>query len=124
MRRPFLLQRTPLGKIECNGPAQVFGRIEGELRASDLLIGDGAQIDGSVVAQTVTVCGRVKVSTPSALSCRTVVLSRVTFFISRCRSTRTPCLKDRRDGLRIQRSHRRALTPKARKKDIQSLTPS
>jgi cytoskeletal protein CcmA (bactofilin family) len=49
-----------VGNIECNGPAQVFGRIEGELRASDLLIGDGAQIDGSVVAQTVTVCGRVK----------------------------------------------------------------
>jgi cytoskeletal protein CcmA (bactofilin family) len=49
-----------VGKIECNGPAQVFGQIEGELRASDLLIGDGAQIDGSVVAQTVTVCGRVK----------------------------------------------------------------
>src|SRR4029450_866803 len=24
-----------VGKIECNGPAQVFGRIEGELRASD-----------------------------------------------------------------------------------------
>src|SRR5215471_9544329 len=49
-----------VGRIECNGPAQVFGRIEGELRASDLLIGDSAQIDGSVVAQTVTVCGRVK----------------------------------------------------------------
>src|SRR6476620_5254742 len=29
-----------VGKIECNGPAQVFGRIEGELRASDLLIGE------------------------------------------------------------------------------------
>jgi hypothetical protein len=26
-----------VGKIECNGAAQVFGRIEGELRASDLL---------------------------------------------------------------------------------------
>src|SRR5262245_48078661 len=48
------------GKIECNGPAQVFGRIEGELRASELLIGDGARIDGSVVAQDVTVCGSVK----------------------------------------------------------------
>ena len=23
-----------VGKIDCNGPAQVFGRIEGELRAS------------------------------------------------------------------------------------------
>ena len=38
----------------------MFGRIEGELRASDLLIGDGAQIEGSVIAQNVTVCGRVK----------------------------------------------------------------
>src|SRR5262245_19481134 len=44
-----------VGKIECNGPAQVFGRIEGELRASDLLVGDGATIDGSVIAQSVTV---------------------------------------------------------------------
>src|SRR5499433_475446 len=49
-----------VGKIECDGPAQVFGRIEGELRASDLLVGDGATIDGSVIAQNVTVCGRIK----------------------------------------------------------------
>jgi cytoskeletal protein CcmA (bactofilin family) len=49
-----------VGNIECNGPAQVFGRIEGELRASDLLIGDGAQVEGNVLAQDVTVCGRVK----------------------------------------------------------------
>jgi cytoskeletal protein CcmA (bactofilin family) len=49
-----------VGKIECNGPAQVFGRIEGELRASDLLVGDGATIDGSVIAQNLTVCGRIK----------------------------------------------------------------
>jgi cytoskeletal protein CcmA (bactofilin family) len=49
-----------VGKIETDGPAQVFGRIEGELRASDLMIGDGAQIEGTVVAQNVTICGRVK----------------------------------------------------------------
>jgi cytoskeletal protein CcmA (bactofilin family) len=49
-----------VGNIECNGPAQVFGRIEGELRASDLLIGDGAQVEGTVIAQDVTVCGHVK----------------------------------------------------------------
>src|SRR5690349_9231612 len=49
-----------VGNIECKGPAQVFGRIEGELRASDLLIGNGAQVEGSVIAQDVTVCGRVK----------------------------------------------------------------
>jgi Polymer-forming cytoskeletal len=46
-----------VGNIECKGQAQVFGRIEGELRASDLLISDGAQVEGSVIAQDVTVCG-------------------------------------------------------------------
>jgi cytoskeletal protein CcmA (bactofilin family) len=49
-----------VGKIECNGPAQVLGRIEGELRASELLISDGAQVEGNIIAQGVTVCGRVK----------------------------------------------------------------
>jgi len=49
-----------VGNIEYKGPAQVFGRIEGELRASDLLISDGAQVEGNVIAQNVTVCGRVK----------------------------------------------------------------
>ena len=49
-----------VGNIECKGPAEVFGRIEGEVRASDLQINDGAQVEGSVIAQTVTVCGRVK----------------------------------------------------------------
>ena len=45
-----------------------------------------------------------------------VARSKVTFFIGRCRLTRTLSLKGRRGGLRIQRSHRRALTPKARRK--------
>src|SRR5262249_12466369 len=51
-----------------------------------------------------------------ASSCRAVARSKVTFFIGRCRLTRTLSLKDRRDGLRIQRTHRRASTPKARRK--------
>src|SRR5215831_14213086 len=49
-----------VGNIECKGPAEVFGRIEGEVRALDLQINDGAQVEGSVIAQNVTVCGRVK----------------------------------------------------------------
>jgi cytoskeletal protein CcmA (bactofilin family) len=49
-----------VGNVECSGPAQVFGRIEGELRASDLVIGEGAHIQGSVIAQEVTVSGTVK----------------------------------------------------------------
>lgn len=51
---------TIVGSIKCNGPAQVFGEIEGELHATDLLIGDGAQVEGIVIAENVTVCGRVK----------------------------------------------------------------
>src|SRR5215475_985664 len=49
-----------VGNIECKGPAQVFGRIEGELHASDLLIGEGGQVEGKVIAQEVTVRGSVK----------------------------------------------------------------
>jgi cytoskeletal protein CcmA (bactofilin family) len=49
-----------VGNVECSGSAQVFGRIEGELRASELVIGEGAQIQGSVIAQEVTVSGTVK----------------------------------------------------------------
>jgi cytoskeletal protein CcmA (bactofilin family) len=49
-----------VGKIECNGPAQVFGRVEGELQASDLLIGNGAQVEGTVIAQDLTIRGHVK----------------------------------------------------------------
>jgi cytoskeletal protein CcmA (bactofilin family) len=49
-----------VGNIECNGPVQVFGRIQGELCASELLISDGAQVEGNVIAPDVTVCGSVK----------------------------------------------------------------
>jgi hypothetical protein len=35
-------------------------RIEGELRASDLVIGEGAEIQGTAIAQDVTVSGTVK----------------------------------------------------------------
>jgi cytoskeletal protein CcmA (bactofilin family) len=51
---------TIVGNVECSGPAQVFGRIEGELRATDLMIGEGAQIEGSIQAHDVTISGRVK----------------------------------------------------------------
>jgi hypothetical protein len=55
-------------------------------------------------------------SVPSASSCKTVGRLRATFFIGRCRSTRTLCLKDRLGGLRIQRIHRRASTLRTRRK--------
>src|SRR5262245_30147504 len=51
---------TITGNVECSGPAQVFGRIKGELRATDLVIGEGAQVEGSIQAQDVMINGRVK----------------------------------------------------------------
>jgi len=49
-----------IGKVLCTGPLQVFGRVEGELRAADLVIGGGANVQGSVCAQEVTVLGRFR----------------------------------------------------------------
>jgi len=48
-----------VGTIDCDGPAEMFGRIQGEIRAANLMIGQGAQIAGNVVARE-TICGRVK----------------------------------------------------------------
>jgi cytoskeletal protein CcmA (bactofilin family) len=51
---------TIIGKIDCQGTLHIFGRIEGELRATNVLIGNGAQFDGNVIAQGVTIDGRLK----------------------------------------------------------------
>jgi cytoskeletal protein CcmA (bactofilin family) len=50
---------TIIGKIDCQGTLHIFGRIEGELRATKVLIGNGAQFDGNVIAQGVTIDGRL-----------------------------------------------------------------
>jgi cytoskeletal protein CcmA (bactofilin family) len=49
-----------VGNIVCDGPAQFYGHIEGEVRGSELLIGDGAEVVGNVIAQEVVIRGRVK----------------------------------------------------------------
>jgi cytoskeletal protein CcmA (bactofilin family) len=48
-----------VGKIDCQGTLHIFGRIEGELHATNVLIGNGAQFDGKVIAQGVTIDGRL-----------------------------------------------------------------
>ncbi|HEY2136042.1 MAG TPA: polymer-forming cytoskeletal protein [Xanthobacteraceae bacterium] len=48
------------GNIVCDGPMQIHGRVEGEVRATELLIGDNAEVDGNIVAQDLTVRGRVR----------------------------------------------------------------
>src|SRR5262245_47504315 len=105
-----------VGKIECNGPAEVFGRIEGELRGSDLLVGDGATIDGSVIAQNVTVCGRIK-GTIRAMRVKLQNGGAVeeTFFIGRYQSMKTVSLRAHRGGLKIQPRYRLVLMPRSRR---------
>ncbi len=49
-----------VGKISGEGTVKVFGRVEGELRASIVLIAEGAEVDGDIVADDVSVGGRVK----------------------------------------------------------------
>ena len=54
-----------VGNIECKGPAQVFGRIEGEVRASDLQINDGAQVEGSILNASCTAYSKQMPQSPS-----------------------------------------------------------
>ena len=51
---------TIIGKIVGEGTVKIFGRIEGELHASTVVISDGAHVVGDVVADELTIGGRVK----------------------------------------------------------------
>jgi cytoskeletal protein CcmA (bactofilin family) len=51
---------TIVGKITGKGTVKISGRIEGELHASIVLIADGAEIEGDIVATEVTIGGRVR----------------------------------------------------------------
>jgi cytoskeletal protein CcmA (bactofilin family) len=49
-----------VGKIIGRGVLTIFGRVEGEVRASNVVITEGAQIVGDVVAEELTVGGHLK----------------------------------------------------------------
>src|SRR6516162_7954240 len=49
-----------IGKIIGQGALTIFGRVEGEVRASTVVIAEGAQMVGDVVAEELTVGGQVK----------------------------------------------------------------
>jgi cytoskeletal protein CcmA (bactofilin family) len=51
---------TIIGKIIGRGALTIFGHVEGELRASTVVIADGAEMLGDVVAEELTVNGHVK----------------------------------------------------------------
>lgn len=51
---------TIFGKVIGSGDVKVFGRIEGELQASNVQICEGAQVEGNIVAEQLSIGGRVK----------------------------------------------------------------
>jgi cytoskeletal protein CcmA (bactofilin family) len=53
-------ETTVVGKIICKGIIKIYGFVEGELSASNAMIADGARIDGNIVAEELTIGGRVK----------------------------------------------------------------
>jgi cytoskeletal protein CcmA (bactofilin family) len=51
---------TVIGKVSDEGAVHVFGQIEGELLASSVVVGEGARVEGDLVADELTVGGTVK----------------------------------------------------------------
>jgi cytoskeletal protein CcmA (bactofilin family) len=51
---------TIVGKIVGDGTLNIFGRIEGELRASTVVVAAGGQVLGEIAAEDLTIGGRVK----------------------------------------------------------------
>jgi cytoskeletal protein CcmA (bactofilin family) len=49
-----------IGKIVGHGAVTIFGHVEGELHASTVVIAEGAQMEGEVVAEELTIGGHVK----------------------------------------------------------------
>ncbi len=49
-----------VAKIVGHGAVTIFGHVEGELRASTVVIAEGAQMEGDVVAEELTIGGHIK----------------------------------------------------------------
>jgi cytoskeletal protein CcmA (bactofilin family) len=49
-----------VGKIIGHGALTIFGQVEGEVRASTVVIAEGARMEGDVVAEELTIGGHVK----------------------------------------------------------------
>jgi cytoskeletal protein CcmA (bactofilin family) len=49
-----------IGKIIGRGALTIFGRVEGEIHASNVVIAEGAQMVGDVIAEELTVGGNLK----------------------------------------------------------------
>lgn len=49
-----------IGKIVGHGAVTIFGHVDGEVRASTVVIADGAKVEGDVFAEELTIGGQVK----------------------------------------------------------------
>jgi cytoskeletal protein CcmA (bactofilin family) len=45
------------GNIVCDGTAEIFGRVLGDIQAAQITVGDGAQVEGNITANDVAICG-------------------------------------------------------------------
>jgi cytoskeletal protein CcmA (bactofilin family) len=48
------------GNVTCVGAVQILGRVTGDIHASTLTIGEGAQVEGNIAAQEVVIHGGFK----------------------------------------------------------------
>ena len=49
-----------VGKIVGQGTVTIFGRVEGEVHASTVVIAEGAEVEGDIVAEELTISGHVE----------------------------------------------------------------
>jgi cytoskeletal protein CcmA (bactofilin family) len=48
------------GNIICEGSTQIFGRVTGDIQATQIVIGDGARVEGNITALEIAVHGAFK----------------------------------------------------------------
>ncbi len=92
---------TIKGNLISKGEVQVDGAVEGDVHGSHVIVGPTALITGNVLAEEVIVRGHVVGSVRSKrVMLQSTSESKATSTISRCRSSRAPCLRASRAGRR------------------------
>jgi cytoskeletal protein CcmA (bactofilin family) len=51
---------TVTGNITCEGAAQILGKVVGDIQATEVLVGEGAQVEGNITAREVAINGSFK----------------------------------------------------------------
>jgi cytoskeletal protein CcmA (bactofilin family) len=63
-----------VSKIVGEGTLEIFAHVKGEVHASTVQIGDGAQVEGDIVAEELTIGGRVTGRTRVVATCQISLL--------------------------------------------------